>query len=121
MNTTSSSKDIFPKHIGIIIDGNRRWAIRNSFAAFIGHKKGTERVEEIIKYAQDLGIKIITIYAFSTENFKRSEKEVSYLMRLIEDFILSKITDIHKQGIKIRISGVRKILKLSRKAVLIFL
>lgn len=118
MTVPRSSKDILPDHIGFIIDGNRRWASRKNFATFIGHKKGTERVEEIIKYAQDLGIKIITIYAFSTENFKRSKKEVSYLMWLIEDFIINKITDIHKRGIKVRISGDFKRLPRSLQKVL---
>lgn len=57
-----------PQHVGIIVDGNRRWAKEKDLPTFMGHKKGMERVKEIIKYAQRLGIKIVTIYAFSTEN-----------------------------------------------------
>lgn len=113
-----SGQKVLPYHIGFIIDGNRRWANRNSFANYIGHVKGTERIEEIIKYAQDLGIKIITIYAFSTENFKRSKKEVSYLMWLIEDFVINKITDIYKRGIKVRILGDLKGLPQSLQKIL---
>jgi undecaprenyl diphosphate synthase len=94
-----------PHHIGFILDGNRRWAEEKGLPTFMGHKKGAERIEEIVNYAQELGIKIMTIYAFSTENWKRSKKEVSYLMKLFEDFANKKMTDAHKQGLKLRILG----------------
>lgn len=105
MDTPYSSQEALPYHIGLIIDGNRRWARERGLPTFIGHKKGCERVEEIVKYAQDLGIKIVTIYAFSTENWKRTKKEVSYLMKLFENFAVNKIIDAHKRGIKVRILG----------------
>lgn len=94
-----------PHHIGFIVDGNRRWAREKGFPTFVGHKKGAKRIEEVVNYAQKLGIKIVTIYAFSTENWKRSQKEVSYLMKLFEDFANKKMTDAHKQGLKLRILG----------------
>lgn len=103
--TKSLGRNILPTHIGFIVDGNRRWADRNGIDSYFGHIKGTERIEEIIEHAKNLGIKIITVYIFSTENFKRSEKEVSYLMQLIEDFIINKIIPIHRQGIKVRVLG----------------
>jgi len=86
-----SSQKVLPYHIGFIVDGNWRWAKEKGLSTFIGHKKGIERVDEIVRYAQDLGIKIVTIYAFSTENYKRAQKEVSYLMKLFEDFVILKM------------------------------
>lgn len=94
-----------PKHIGIIVDGNRRWAKENSLPTFAGHKKGAERIEEIVKYAQELGIKIITIYAFSTENWKRAEEEISYLMKLFETYARNKMKEANELEIQIRILG----------------
>ncbi len=94
-----------PYHIGIIVDGNRRWAKEKGLPTFAGHQKGAERIEEIVKYARELGIKIITIYAFSTENWKRKEKEVSYLMKLFDTYARNKMEEVHDLGIKIRILG----------------
>ncbi len=105
MDKISPSRKGLPYHIGFIVDGNRRWAKEKGLATFMGHKKGVERIEEIIKYAQDLGIKIVTIYAFSTENWKRSEREVSYLMELFENFAIHKMKEANKRGMKIRILG----------------
>jgi len=62
------NRKIIPYHLGIIVDGNRRWAKERDYPSFIGHQKGAERIEEIVKYSQELGIKIVSIYAFSTEN-----------------------------------------------------
>jgi len=100
-----SNQKALPHHIGFIVDGNRRWAKEKGLPTFMGHKKGAERIEEIVKYAQDLGIKIVTIYAFSTENWKRAEKEVSYLMKLFKGFAINKMKDADKRGIKVRILG----------------
>jgi len=94
-----------PYHIGIIVDGNRRWAKEKGLPTFAGHQKGAERIEEIVKYARELGIKIITIYAFSTENWKRKEKEVSYLMKLFDTYARNKMEEVHDLGIQIRILG----------------
>lgn len=118
MNKSLSVQKKFPHHIGFIIDGNRRWAKEKGLPTFIGHKKGMERVDEIIKYAQDLGIKIVTIYAFSTENWKRTEKEVSYLMKLFENFAINKMKDAYKRGMKIRILGNSERLPISLQKVL---
>ena len=101
----SPNQKELPYHIGFIVDGNRRWAKEKGLATFIGHKKGVERIEEIVKYAQDLGIKIVTIYAFSTENWKRSKREVSYLMKLFENFAIHKTKEANKREIRIRILG----------------
>jgi len=102
---TYLNKDNLPKHVGIIVDGNRRWAKERKLPTFAGHKKGAERIEEIVKYAQELGIKIITIYAFSTENWKRVEEETSYLMELFETYARNKMEDANDLGVQVRILG----------------
>jgi len=100
-----SDQEGFPNHVGIIVDGNRRWAKEKKLPTFTGHKKGAERIEEIVKYAQELGVKIITIYAFSTENWKRAEEETSYLMGLFETYARNKMKEANNLGIQIRILG----------------
>ncbi len=100
-----SNQENLPKHVGIIVDGNRRWAKEKSLPTFSGHKKGAERIEEIVKYAQELGIEIITIYAFSTENWKRAEEETSYLMELFETYARNKMKEANDLGIQVRILG----------------
>ena len=105
MNNMISDQEGFPNHVGIIVDGNRRWAKEKRLPTFAGHKKGAERIEEIVKYAQELGIKIITIYAFSTENWKRAEEETSYLMELFETYARNKMDEANDLGIQIRILG----------------
>ena len=102
---TDLNQKVLPNHIGIIVDGNRRWAKEKGLPTFAGHKKGAERIEEIVKYAQELGIKIITIYAFSTENWKRAEKEISYLMGLFETYARNKMEEANNLGIQIKILG----------------
>lgn len=112
------SQKALPYHIGFIVDGNRRWAKEKGLHTFIGHKKGIERVDEIVRYAQDLGIKIVTIYAFSTENYKRVKKEVTYLMKLFENFVINKTIVAHKRGMKVRILGNLQGLSVSLQKVL---
>ncbi len=92
-------------HIAIIIDGNRRWARKRGLPTLLGHKKGIANVKKIVLYAQKQDLKIITVYAFSTENWNRSKKEVDYLMRLFADFIDKNIQEFHKKGIQIRHIG----------------
>ena len=75
-----------PKHIGIIMDGNRRWAKAQGLEPTEGHKAGVETVKKIVKYAYDIGLEYLTLYAFSTENWKRSSVEVNLLMKLFEKF-----------------------------------
>ncbi len=94
-----------PDHIGIIIDGNRRWAKKRSVPTLIGHTKGIENVKRIVLYAQKLGIRILTTYAFSTENWKRSKDEIDYLMNLFEKFIDKNIQEFHQKGIQFRHLG----------------
>ncbi len=102
------NKKIIPSHIAIVLDGNRRWAKERGLPTFFGHKKGMDNAKKIVLYAQKVGVKVITMYAFSTENWSRSEKEVSYLMKLFENYIDKYIGDYHKRGIKFRHVGSLK-------------
>ena len=94
-----------PKHVAIIMDGNGRWAKQHKIATALGHRKGVEALREIIRYSSDTGIGVLSLYAFSTENWKRSREEVDALMGLILDFFKSEIEELHQKGVRIRILG----------------
>lgn len=97
-----------PKHIAIIPDGNRRWAKERGLPVFQGHRKGLERIKELIGCCKNKGIKTLTLFIFSTENWKRSKLEVSYLMKLLNQaFDKKNISKLHRQGIRIRVIGQR--------------
>ena len=98
-------KENFPEHIAIILDGNRRWAKSKMLPVKLGHKQGAETLKKIAKYANKIGVKDLTVYAFSTENWKRSEEEVSALMGLLGSYLeeFSKTADI--DNVKIRVFG----------------
>ncbi len=98
-------KENMPTHIAIIMDGNRRWAKSRGLPAAIGHKKGAETLEKIVRHANKIGLKYITVYAFSTENWKRAEEEVKALMVLFQSYIdkYSKIAD--SENIKVKFIG----------------
>ncbi|MEW6102909.1 MAG: isoprenyl transferase [bacterium] len=104
-----------PKHIAIIMDGNGRWALERNLPRIAGHREGMKAVERIIKAASDLGIKVLTLYAFSTENWKRPENEVSFLMNLFCEYIKKKIEGLMKNNVKIRTCG--EIKKLPKKVL----
>lgn len=94
-----------PKHIAIIMDGNRRWAKEKKLPIKLGHKEGAKTVEKIVKYANEIGIKYITVYAFSTENWKRSEEEVSNLMTLLKSYVEKFSKVANTENIKLNIIG----------------
>jgi len=98
-------KDDLPNHLAIMIDGNRRWAKARNLSSFFGHKAGVKRVIEIIKYAQKKGIKVLTLYGFSTENWNRSKEEVNYLMELFSTFAKKYASRFKKKGIQLRHLG----------------
>ncbi|MCD6528240.1 di-trans,poly-cis-decaprenylcistransferase [bacterium] len=104
-----SSQKIVPYHLGIILDGNRRWARERGLPTLEGHKKGLETVQKAVIWCKNKGIKILTLFVFSTENWKRSKKEVSYLMKLIKRALSKRnVQKIHKEGIRIRVIGQRR-------------
>jgi undecaprenyl diphosphate synthase len=96
-----------PKSIGIIMDGNRRWAKEQGMSSLEGHKAGYEKIKEVMRWCRDSGVEELTIYAFSSENWERDEKEVSYLLELFRVAFSSWIQDIQKEEVKIRFIGER--------------
>tara|TARA_B100000767_G_scaffold200238_1_gene187197 strand:+ start:580 stop:1254 length:675 start_codon:yes stop_codon:yes gene_type:complete len=102
-------------HVAIIMDGNGRWGLKHKNSRNAGHKAGLNTVEKIIKEAIKHNIKFLTLYAFSTENWKRPKKEINYLFSLLENFLINRIEDLHKQNIKLKIIGVKNFtLKLNK-------
>ena len=98
-------------HVAIIMDGNGRWGLKYRNSRNIGHKQGLKTVEKIIKSSIKNKIKFLTLYAFSTENWKRPKKEINYLFKLLENFLTKRLDDIHKQNIRIKILGYKKFSK----------
>lgn len=97
--------DNIPRHVGIIMDGNGRWAKNRKKPRTFGHKEGTERVIEIVEAAYKINVKSLTLYAFSTENWKRPEEEISKLMDLLAFYIKSQLVKIKKNNIRIKVLG----------------
>ena len=97
-----------PKHIAIIMDGNRRWAKNKGLPVSLGHKEGAKTLEKIVRHAKNIGIKYITVYAFSTENWKRSQEEVSTLMNLMINYLESYSKRADSENIKVNILGSRQ-------------
>ena len=98
-------------HVAIIMDGNGRWGIKNRNSRNAGHKAGLNTVEKIIKESLKQKIKFLTLYAFSTENWKRPKREVNYLFNLLENFLINRIEELHKQNIKLKIIGTKNFSK----------
>ena len=98
-------------HVAIIMDGNGRWGLKHKNSRNAGHKAGLNTVESIIKQSIKNKIKYLTLFAFSTENWKRPKKEINYLFNLLENFLINKIDNLHKQNIKLKIIGSKKFSK----------
>lgn len=94
-----------PYHVGIIMDGNGRWAQARGLPRVAGHRAGTENIRRVLRAATELGIKVLTIYAFSTENWARPPAEVNALMRLLGEVINRELDELHRNGVCIRHSG----------------
>jgi len=105
-------------HVAIIMDGNGRWGLKNKKSRNSGHKQGLKTIEKIIKAAIDYKIKYLTLFAFSTENWKRPKKEISYLFFLLESFLSKKIKQLIKEKIRLKIIGERKFSKKLNKILL---
>ena len=96
------------KHVAIIMDGNGRWGLKYKNSRNAGHKAGLNTVEKIIKETIKNKINFLTLFAFSTENWKRPKKEINYLFNLLENFLTNKIEDLHNKNIKLKILGSKK-------------
>ncbi len=99
------------KHVAIIMDGNGRWGIKNNKSRNAGHKEGLNALEKVIKTSIKQKIEYLTLYAFSTENWKRPKAEINYLFNLLENFLKKRINYLHKQNIKLRIIGIKNFSK----------
>ena len=98
-------------HVAIIMDGNGRWGLRKKNSRNAGHRAGLNTVEKIIKETIKQKIHYLTLFTFSTENWKRPKKEIAYLLNLLENFLINKIEDLNKQNIKLNIIGVKNFSK----------
>ncbi len=98
-------KSLMPKHVAIIMDGNGRWAKKKNMPVSFGHSQGVKRIEDVVKVAIDGGIESVSVYAFSTENWRRSSEEVDHLLKLIFKFYESKAKELYANGVKIKFPG----------------
>jgi len=93
-------KDNIPRHIAIIMDGNGRWAKERGLPRTVGHREGTKRVKEIVKVAAELGVKVVTLFAFSAENWSRPKQEINILMHYLNNFLARQIQELHKNNMR---------------------
>ena len=117
METGEAEK--LPKHVAIIMDGNGRWARQHRLSVSRGHRQGTETLREIIRHTDDLGIGALSLYAFSTENWRRPQEEVAALMQLILDFFASEIDELDEKNVRILILGDKGALPEKQRETLI--
>src|SRR5690349_10056781 len=96
-----------PAHVAIIMDGNGRWAASRGLPRFEGHRRGVEALRRTVRSAIDLGIRYLTVYSFSSENWRRPAQEVSDLMGLLKRFIRNDLADLHRNQVRVRIAGTR--------------
>ena len=106
------------EHVAIIMDGNGRWGLKHKKSRNLGHRAGLKTVEIVIKESLKFKIKYLTLYTFSTENWKRPKKEINFLFGLLENFLLKKINNLIKNGIKLKIIGDKKIFSKKLKKLL---
>ena len=108
MNIENIDKELMPQHIAIIMDGNRRWAREKGLDTKLGHKAGAEKLEEIAAYANEIGLKYLTVYAFSTENWKRTKEEVGAILLLLQMYLDKFLKTADLENIKLRVIGDRE-------------
>jgi len=116
---TKEAFERLPRHVGIIMDGNGRWAKKHKLGVALGHRQGVESLREIIRHTDDLGIGSLSIYAFSTENWNRSPEEVGALMQLILEFFASEIDELHEKNVRILILGEKDVFPPRQRETLI--
>jgi undecaprenyl diphosphate synthase len=108
MSSSKPVDHIVPRHLGIIPDGNRRWAKKNRKPSLEGHRQGLNVAKKIAIAAFDEGVEYFTMYAFSTENWRRTEEEVGYLMDLFFNLVVNEFSEIEERGVRFRLLGSRK-------------
>ncbi len=105
VSQTAGLKLALPRHVAVIMDGNGRWARNRGMPRTMGHKQGLESAKSVVKKASDMGIGFITLYTFSTENWKRTEEEVGFLMRLVKTHLRAEMNFYIENGIRVRFTG----------------
>lgn len=104
-DNSNHQKDVIPQHIAIIMDGNRRWANKKNLPATLGHREGVQTLKKIVRYAHKLGIRFLTVYAFSTENWNRKKDEVDFLMVLLQEAIKNELEELFSENVKLKFIG----------------
>ncbi|HEY0212893.1 MAG TPA: polyprenyl diphosphate synthase, partial [Paenirhodobacter sp.] len=104
---TTGATDYGVPHVAIIMDGNGRWAKKRGWPRLVGHRKGAERVKEIVRACPEMGVRWLTVYAFSTENWRRSTEEVLGLMALFTRYIENEAEALAAEGVRLRFIGAR--------------
>ena len=99
------NKELLPTHVAVIMDGNGRWAKKRGLPRTFGHRAGTENVKKIVRHCGEIGIKYLTVYAFSTENFKRPQDEVNALMKLLVEYFYKEIDELRENGVRLNVIG----------------
>src|SRR5580658_6387788 len=94
-----------PRHVAIVMDGNGRWAQRRGHARIFGHIRGAARVKEIVREADRLGIRALTLYAFSTENWSRPETELRVLWKILKKYLLQEVEELNQKNVRLRVIG----------------
>jgi len=97
--------ETLPRHVAIIMDGNGRWAQARGYPRFYGHIRGAARVKEIVRASREIGIRALTLYAFSTENWKRPEEELEVLWKILRKYLRREVKELKRQGIRLHIMG----------------
>jgi undecaprenyl diphosphate synthase len=108
LDTRKPEPGVVPNHIAIIMDGNGRWAQKRGLPRFVGHQAGLERVRDAVEICLRVGVKHLTLYAFSTENWNRPAEEVGFLMNLFEESLGKEVAELHQNGVKIRFIGLKE-------------
>lgn len=106
-----------PAHVAIIMDGNGRWARRRALPRYFGHREGVKALKTAVRYAAERGIPTLTVYAFSTENWRRPREEVDFLLDLMYKTFAQEIEELHKEGVRVRLVGDRTSLSQEIQAV----
>lgn len=109
-NPAGISEDRIPRHIAIIMDGNGRWAQKRLLPRTMGHRAGMNTLKEIVRACDDIGVSVLTVFAFSTENWKRPREEVDYLMTLLIEFLRKELNELIQNQVHIRVSGDYQVL-----------
>lgn len=105
--SASAGADCQPRHVAIIMDGNGRWATERGLPRSAGHRQGVEALRRTVRAASDMGIEVLTLYSFSTENWSRPQAEVRFLLELLRRFIRTDVAELHQAGVRIMIIGDR--------------